>query len=133
MSETPACSWCNQLFRARHGGGRGQRFCRPSCRRAFHAAARSWALDAIASGALTVADIKSGSAATRALRLSEEAPCPTARSRSVFLSLKVLPNVIEEVGRVGWLTSITRLDDAVGAAVAELVERSIALGLRPGQ
>ncbi len=35
----------------------------------FHAAARSWVLEAVADGTLTVADIKSGPAATRALAL----------------------------------------------------------------
>ena len=40
---------------------------RPSCRRAFHGAARAWALDAIANCVMTVADLKIGLAATRAL------------------------------------------------------------------
>jgi hypothetical protein len=39
---------------------RARRFCRMSCRRAFHAAARRWVLDEIGSGALTVGDIKKG-------------------------------------------------------------------------
>jgi hypothetical protein len=34
MSDGPSCSWCNRPFRMRQGGGRAQRFCRPSCRRA---------------------------------------------------------------------------------------------------
>ncbi len=74
MSEAPACVWCNRPFRARGGGGRPQRFCRPSCRRSFHAAARAWALNAIENGALTVADIRSGFAATRALLGEPENP-----------------------------------------------------------
>ena len=61
------CPWCDRLFRARQTGGRAQRFCSPSCRRAFHAAARQWALDAMATGALSIHDIKSGFAATRTL------------------------------------------------------------------
>jgi len=75
MSEAPACVWCNRPFPAREGG-RAQRFCRPSCRRAFHTAARSWALNAIESGALTVADIRSGLPATRALLGHRESPMP---------------------------------------------------------
>jgi hypothetical protein len=66
MSDAVRCSWCTRLFRPRRGG-HAQRYCRPSCRRAFHGAARAWVLNAIASGALTLADIGSGSAATRAL------------------------------------------------------------------
>ena len=54
------CPWCDRLFRARQTGGREQRFCRPSCRLAFHAAARAWALDAIAAGVLSIGDIKTG-------------------------------------------------------------------------
>jgi hypothetical protein len=47
--------------------GRAQRFCQPTCRRAFHFAVRTWALDAIANGTLTVAEIRNGPATTRAL------------------------------------------------------------------
>ena len=53
-----ACYWCDRPFRARRTGGRAQRFCRMSCRRQFHVAARRWRLDAIGAGALTVGDIK---------------------------------------------------------------------------
>lgn len=75
MSDAVRCSWCTSLFRPRRGG-HAQRFCRPACRRAFHAAVRAWVLDAIASGALTLADIRSGSAATRALLSETEATLP---------------------------------------------------------
>jgi hypothetical protein len=47
-------------------GGRAQRFCRPTCRRAFHAAARAWARDKLAAGRVTVGDFKNGLHATRA-------------------------------------------------------------------
>jgi hypothetical protein len=62
-----ACYWCERPFRVRRTGGRAQRFCRMSCRRQFHAAARRWALDAIGSGALTLGDIKQGFQRTCAL------------------------------------------------------------------
>src|SRR5271165_6496269 len=52
------CQWCERAFRARQTGGRAQRFCRSSCRRAFHAAVRSWALDSIGDGTLTLAEIR---------------------------------------------------------------------------
>jgi hypothetical protein len=68
--------WCGRPFRARQTGGRVQRFCWPSCRRAFHAAARAWALDAIADGTLSVVDLRNGAAATRALLREATSPLP---------------------------------------------------------
>jgi len=73
MSNALSCSWCDRPFRVRKTGGRAQRFCQPSCRRGFHSAVRIWALDAIANGTLTVAEIRSGAAATRALAPAAEA------------------------------------------------------------
>jgi hypothetical protein len=67
MDEVLYCYWCNRPFRARQNGGKPQRFCQPHCRRAFHAGARDWALDAIACGALTVIGVKRGVFATRTL------------------------------------------------------------------
>ena len=62
-----SCYWCDRPFRPRRTGGRAQRFCRPGCRRQFHAAARRWTLDAIGAGMLSVGDIKTGFQRTRAL------------------------------------------------------------------
>lgn len=76
MSDALLCSWCDRPFRVRQTGGRAQRFCQPSCRRAFHSAVRIWALDAIANGALTVAEIRSSVAATRALAPAVGFPVP---------------------------------------------------------
>ena len=68
--------WCSRLFRGRRTGGRAQRFCQPACRRAFHAAARAWALDAIAAGILTVTAVRTGLLATRALAPFASAAMP---------------------------------------------------------
>jgi hypothetical protein len=80
MTATPpddhVCLWCGREFTARCDGGKAQRFCRPACRRAFHAAARTWALDAIASGRLTVAEIRNGPPAPRALPPAGISPAP---------------------------------------------------------
>src|SRR5271163_2024931 len=76
MSDALLCSWCDRPFRVRQTGGRANRFCQPSCRRAFHSAVRTWALDAIANGALTVAEIRSGATATRALAPAAGLPAP---------------------------------------------------------
>ena len=131
MSDAVRCSWCTRLFRPRRGG-HAQRFCRPACRRAFHAAGRTWVLDAIASGALTLADIRSGSAATRALLPAAEATLPRVRHRPMILRLEILQNAVDDLCRLGWLDGADhRVDAAVVDAVAELVERAIALRLRP--
>jgi hypothetical protein len=83
------------------------------------------------SGAITISDIQTGLPTTRALPRCEEEQTRGVRHGSVDLSFRVLPNVIEDLGGLGWLVGARRLDDAVAAAVAELVERDIALGLRP--
>ena len=92
-----ACVWCDRAFRSRRTGGRAQRFCRPSCRRQFHAAARRWALDAIGAGMLSVGDIKTGFQRTRALlqasselvgvTRSEGLHCRTPITMPLFASL----------------------------------------------
>jgi hypothetical protein len=132
MNDAVRCSWCDRLFRPRQGGGKQQKFCRPSCRRAFHGAARTWVLDAIASSALTVADIRSGSAATRALLSEAEGLLPRVRHRPMVLRLEILQSAVDDLCRLGWLDGADhRVDAAVLDAVVELVERAIALRLRP--
>ena len=131
MSDAVRCPWCDRPFRPRQDGGRGQKFCCPSCRRAFHVALRAWALDAIGSGAITISDIQTCLPTTRTLPLCEEEQMRRVRRGSVDLSLRVLPDVIEDLGRLGWLVGARRLDDAVADAAVELVGRGIALGLRP--
>jgi hypothetical protein len=130
MSEAPACLWCRRPFRLRRSGGHAQKFCRPACRRRYHAAARSWALNAIEIGGLTIADIKTVLMTTRALPVGMEEPTPM-RSRSALVSLTVLPVVVDELRRLGWVTNGGLLNDKVCDAIVELVERAIALGLRP--
>jgi hypothetical protein len=39
MPNPSSCFWCDRPFRPRQTGGHAQRFCKMSCRRAFHAAA----------------------------------------------------------------------------------------------
>jgi hypothetical protein len=89
-------------------------------------------LDRIASGALTPADIRGGSAATRALLSEAEATRPRVRHRPMILRLEILQNAVDDLCRLGWLDGADhRFDAAVLDAVVELVERGIALGLRP--
>jgi hypothetical protein len=61
------CQWCGKSFKPRSEGGKAQRFCRPACRRALDAAGRRWIAAALASGSLTIASLKGGAPATRAL------------------------------------------------------------------
>jgi hypothetical protein len=85
-----------------------------------------------ASGALTVADIRSGAATTRALLSKAEAILPRMRHRPMILRLEILQNAVDDLRRLGWLDGADhRVEAAVLDAVAELVERAIALRLRP--
>jgi hypothetical protein len=84
----------------------------------------------VGTGALIIADIRNGPATTRALPLCEDEQTGRVSRGSVDVSFRVLPNEIEDLGRLGWLVGARRPDDVVTAAVAELVERGIALGLR---
>ena len=61
------CAWCGGAFTPRSTGGHTQRFCCPTCRRDFDAAGRRWVAEAIACGLLSLAQIRKGAAATRAL------------------------------------------------------------------
>jgi hypothetical protein len=61
------CSWCRKPFQARSDGGKAQRYCSATCRRAFDGAARAWVRRAIDQGTLTSADLQEASPATRAL------------------------------------------------------------------
>jgi hypothetical protein len=81
---------------------------------------------------LTLADIRSGSAATRALLSETEATLSTVRHRPMVLRLEILQSAVDDLCRLGWLDGADhRVDAAVLDAVAELVERAIALRLRP--
>jgi hypothetical protein len=53
------------------------------------------------------------------------------RSGSALVSLTVLPSVVDDLRLLGWTTNRGFLNDAVADAVVELVERTVAFGLRP--
>ena len=132
MSAAFRCPWCDRPFRPRQGGGREQKFCRPSCRRAFHADVRRWVLNAIENGTLTGADIRKGFPATRALLQRAEEISPMVRRRRIVLEAEILPNTIADLRRLGWLDDTSHFNDTgIADAVVELVERAIALRLRP--
>ncbi len=58
------CLWCEQPFKCRASGGKAQRFCSPEHRKAFHRAARRWAVGAVEAGVVTVDCLKNPSSAT---------------------------------------------------------------------
>ena len=70
-----ACLWCGMAFQPRTDGGTAQRFCKPSCRRAFDHAARAWVRRQVHDGCLSVADLHDGLGTARAL-LPEANPAP---------------------------------------------------------
>ena len=84
----------------------------------------------LASGALTLADIRSGTAATRALLPEAETVLPGVR-RPIVLELKILPDAVADLKRLGWLDDAGHSNSAIADAVVELTERALALRLRP--
>src|SRR5215472_16926237 len=75
-STSTPCPWCGRAFTPRRDGGKTQRFCREPCRRSYDAAGRRWVAKAIAGGTLTLDDLRSGAAATRALLSGAMSPAP---------------------------------------------------------
>jgi hypothetical protein len=71
-----SCLWCKRGFTPRRDGGKEQRFCSPTCRYALDAAGRRWIAVALASGALTLDHLRSGSLTTRALLSGAISPQP---------------------------------------------------------
>src|SRR5215469_6583076 len=61
-----ACLWCGIAFQPRTDGGTAQRFCKPSCRRAFDQASRAWVRRQVDDGCLSVADLRDGLGTARA-------------------------------------------------------------------
>jgi len=52
------CLWCAGPFTPMNNGGRRRRFCRDECRIACYDAGRTWAVEALADGRLTVAALR---------------------------------------------------------------------------
>ena len=75
MITLPGCLWCKRPFRARRGGS-PKRFCCAAHRIAFWSAARRWAEKAVASGVLSVGDIRNGVGEACTLRPGASSPAP---------------------------------------------------------
>jgi hypothetical protein len=57
---TICCLWCDGAFQP-HRGGSEQRFCSSSCRTAFHGACRTWAVQAVLDGRLSLKSVRKAS------------------------------------------------------------------------
>ena len=78
MMAEAICLWCERSFSPRDTGGKPQRFCRPSCRTWFFAAARRWAVAGVLAGRIPVAVVKTGLPATCTLATASEDAPPAA-------------------------------------------------------
>src|SRR5262249_17000825 len=100
----PVCEWCEPPFRARRGGS-PQRFCVPSIRQAFWSGLRRFGEQALESGILTIADLRTGSArACTLLQHTETAPPLLEAAPSDFVPPGASMRFSVEVERttVGW-------------------------------
>ena len=75
-----ACIWCGRPFRTRRGGS-PKRFCSATHRAAFWSALRRWGERAVASGILTVADVRNGAAVTCTLPPGGISPAAISRDQ----------------------------------------------------
>ncbi|MSO94126.1 MAG: hypothetical protein EXQ86_12105 [Rhodospirillales bacterium] len=73
-----ACLWCSRHFepRPRTAGGKEQRFCSPSCRKACHVAADRWAMGQLERGEVSADTLRGGAEATKTLPPVHKSPLP---------------------------------------------------------
>jgi hypothetical protein len=140
-----SCTWCAKSFSPRRGGSR-QRFCCPSHRNQFHSLARSWAEKAIASGALTIADLQNGVVEPCALVPDSPTPAPLRDMHTVDPALLdalrkrgrmdlLVPIGAEGIARLiclGWVNPNQSRQSAVLTDVLiDLANAALDAGLRP--
>ena len=73
----PTCHWCGTAFTPRRWKGDAQRFCAQGCRSAYWSAARQWVRQAVATGLISVADLKAAQKACTLHRAPLRGPGPT--------------------------------------------------------
>ena len=110
------CAWCGRPLQARRGGS-PKRFCEPEHRMAFWSALRRWGEHAVASGMLTISDIKKGAPA--ACTLLSEGVSPTGDERPAKLPDEAadLLHALLAVESDGW--------HSLAAAMSEELFRSL--------
>jgi len=119
MTTSPECPWCERPFRARRGGS-PQRFCGAKCRMMFWSALRRWGEQAVASGLLTIADIKIGAAGACTLLPGAISPSPVPAADAT-VTLTETPDFKAAVA------------EATAAALADAMPRIIAAALIAGR
>jgi hypothetical protein len=107
------CAWCDRPFTPRRTGGHDQRFCRLSCRRGFHATARQWTLSELAAGRLSLAAIKNGLPATRALAGSGGTPSPVQETGETLDALLI--NLLDALPEEAWFALPNSILDQICA------------------
>jgi hypothetical protein len=109
--ETSACPWCGERFERRRDGGKEQRFCRLPCRRAYDAAGRRWIAAALASGVLSLDELRNGApTTTRALLAAAGSPA------ALRFIVEVEPTIVDGLVRLGFIGPDER--DELGAIIA---------------
>jgi len=87
------CRWCGRACQARRGGS-SRLFCTSGCRTAFHSAARRWAERAVASGLLTLADLRNSNPAACTLAGGGKSP---ARVPEGGKAIELLDDILHEL------------------------------------
>ena len=105
------CRWCGRACRPRRGGS-PRLFCTSGCRTAFHSACRRWAERAIASGLLTLPELRSGDPAACMLLQDRISGAEVSQPRS--------PAALAPVARHGGLTITVALDRMMAMQLREL-------------
>lgn len=95
----PGCAWCENRFTRRFRGS-PQRFCSARCRSAFWSALRRFGERALASGALTIADLQNGQAEACAIGAIDRGESPaTTTGPTSSASPEALARFVIEIPR----------------------------------
>jgi hypothetical protein len=93
MTNATNCLWCKRAFKA-HKGGTARRFCSINCRHEFHSSARRWAERAVASGMLSIAELRGGDPAACTLAGDGKSPAPVREQEKGAVLLDELLGVL---------------------------------------
>jgi hypothetical protein len=87
------CRWCEGACQPRRGGS-PRVFCTSGCRTAFHSACRRWTERAVASGLLSIPELRSGNPAACTLLTSGESSSAAPEAIAALLDavLAALPD-----------------------------------------
>jgi hypothetical protein len=123
MTTSPECLWCGRPFPARRGGS-PKRFCSTAHRMMFWSALRRWGEQAVASGVLTIADIRNGASAACTLLPRRISPSPVPQTPTAADATVTLTETPDFKAAVA---------EATAAALADAMPRIIATALIAGR